>query len=453
MQGWAAQELRTVNLGDARRERRLIHLVEALAARPASSVPEACVSKAATKAAYRFWNSPEVSETALLAAHRDSTIERVREHSRVLVVQDTTELNFTAHPRTQGLGGLSGRQQRGLFKHSAMAVSVEGTPLGLVHWQMWARQGKAGSRRQRPTSEKESRRWLEASAASRAAIPEDIEMVTIADREADIYELFVAARRPNEQWLIRAVQNRRVAQGKQYLWDAVRQLPCAGTMTLTLGRSGERQPRQAQVSVRWGMVTLHPPRHHGHRRMLPTLPVNAVLVEEEHPPVGEPAVCWLLLTTLPVNDFESAMQCVRWYSYRWLIERYHFVLKSGCRVESLQLETAERLRRAVATYAIVAWRLLWLTYKARQDSQASCELALEAHEWQALYCTVHKTTHPPATPPTLHQAVHWIAQLGGFLGRKSDGDPGVKTLWRGWRRLSDIAATWLLLRSPDVGNA
>lgn len=154
---------------------------------------------------------------------------------------------------------------------------------------------------------------------------------------------------------------------------------------------------------------------------------------------------WLLLTTLPVSTYQEAMQCLQWYSYRWLIERYHFVLKSGCNLEKLQLEDGQRIHRALSTYSIVASRLLWLTYQARENPDASCVGVLEAHEWQSLYCTVHQTPIPPASPPTLQEAVRWIAQLGGFLGRTQDGEPGVKTLWRGLRRLTDIANTWKLL--------
>ncbi len=152
---------------------------------------------------------------------------------------------------------------------------------------------------------------------------------------------------------------------------------------------------------------------------------------------------------MPVTTYEEAVQIVLWYSLRWLIERYHFVLKSGCRIEELQLETAQRLERALATYCIVAWRLLWLTYQARQAPESSCEVVLQQDEWQALYATMHQTTTVPEQPPTLHEAVSWIARLGGFLGRKSDGEPGVKVIWRGLRRLEDIVATWRLLHPMD----
>ncbi|GAX42403.1 transposase [Tolypothrix sp. NIES-4075] len=168
---------------------------------------------------------------------------------------------------------------------------------------------------------------------------------------------------------------------------------------------------------------------------------------EENPPLLITAISWLLLTTLDVNGVDDVVRCVSWYSYRWLIERYHYTLKSGCSIEKLQLETARRIEMALATYSIVAWRLLWLTYEARINPEQPCDTVLETYEWQSLCATISQTSNPPPEPPSLRDAVLFIAYLGGFLGRKGDGEPGVKTIWRGLRRLHDIAATWKLLHS------
>lgn len=151
------------------------------------------------------------------------------------------------------------------------------------------------------------------------------------------------------------------------------------------------------------------------------------------------------MTSLEINRLEEAARCVRWYTYRWLIERYHYALKSGCGIEKLQLETVRRIEMALATYTIVAWRLLWLTYEARCNPMQPCETVLETYEWQSLCATINKNPIPPTQPPCLREAVRMIAMLAGFLGRKSDGEPGIQTIWRGLRRLHDIAATWKLL--------
>lgn len=280
-------------------------------------------------------------------------------------------------------------------------------------------------------------------------------MVTVADREADIYELFALERQENSQLLIRGNHNRRVNHEAKYLRSCMAQTDPCGQLVVEVPRGDERPARQATLTIRFATLEIQPPRGHLHYSQLQPLKIQVVLAEEENPPKGVTAISWLLLTTLAVNCFADAVQCVRWYSYRWLIERYHYVLKSGCRVEELQLETADRIERALATYCIVAWRLLWLTYEARMNPDAPCDTVLETHEWQALYCTIHQSSTHPSQPPSLQQAVWWIAQLGGFLGRKHDGNPGVKTIWRGLRRLHDIAATWKLLRpdSPAIGNS
>lgn len=451
MQAWAEQEVRSVQLGDTRLKRRLIHLLEDLTARPAASVPEACGDWADTKGAYRFWDSPRVEAEAIRKAHQESTVERLVAHSTVLVAQDTTELDFTHHPATQGLGPLDRPWHQGLKVHSALTVSAQGVPLGIIHQEVWARDretiGKRHQRYQLETKDKESQRWLTAVQASQESIPEGIQVITVADREADIYDLFATPRRAGVHLLIRATHNRLVDDAARYLWAAIKQSPVQGQVTIELRRKDNQPPRQATLTVRYAGLAIQPPRNRKGRAALQSIPLQVVLAREENAPPQVTPVCWLLLTTLPCSSFAEAIQCVQWYSYRWLVERYHFVLKSGCYLEELQLEKAERIQRALATYSIVAWRLLWLTYEARENPDAPCDTVLEAHEWQALYCMTHKTSILPGTPPTLHEAVRWIAKLGGFLGRKSDGEPGVKTIWRGLRRLDDMAATWQSLHA------
>jgi len=450
--GWAATELAGADLGDERRNRRLIGVVEALAARPEGSVPQACADWAATKGAYRLWDLDTVEPEALRTAGVPAVLGRVREHARVLVVQDTTEIAVRAPGTAAVLGRLRAAGQRGLLVHSALAVSPDGVPLGLLHQTVWTRDpaetGKAATRRQRPITDKESGRWLIALTASQAVLPTEVASVTIADREADIYELFAAPRRAHDDLLIRAAQDRCVVGEAHSLWATLAQAPAAGDLTVALRRRDEQPPRTAVVTLRFARVTLLPPRNHPDRATLAPLTLWAVTAEEAAPPGCVDPVRWRLLTTLPVPDFAAAVEIVRLYTLRWLIERYHFVLKSGCGVEDLRLETVERLERAVATYALVAQRLLWLTYQARRHPDASCDTILATHEWQALFCIHFQTPLPPATPPALHDAVRWIAQLGGFLARRHDGDPGVVTIWRGLRRLDDIAAVWLLLQSP-----
>jgi hypothetical protein len=453
MQPWAAQELAQAHLGDPRRNRRLNQIVQDFVAHPSASVPQACGTWAKTKAAYRFWASDRVRPDAIRDSHIQSTVARARNVGRVLAVQDTTELDYADHPATQGLGLLNNVWQYGFKVHSTLAVSLDSVPLGLLHQHVWVRDPKpkkiSRQRRQRPTRDKESQRWLTAWAASQNRLPPEVGVITVADSEADIFDLFATPRRAGADLLIRGTHNRRVAATAKYLWATVQAQPVRGQFTLEFRRRAEQPARQVRLTVRTATVTLQPPRHHLKRTQLTPVSLNVIWVMEAPPPRTRTPICWLLLTTLPIDTWEQVRQCILWYSYRWLIEQYHFVYKSGCHLEDLQLETAERLHRALATYSLVAWRLLWLTYEARRNPVASCEQVLERAEWQALYAKLHATTETPRMPPTLHQAVRWIAQLGGFLARRSDGEPGVKTIWQGLRRLSDLTEMWQL-HHPDL---
>jgi hypothetical protein len=457
MQGWAESELKHVQLGDQRLNRRLVRLVEELAGQPAESVPQAGGTWAATKGAYRFWDCARVTPEDIRLGHQQSTLERLEREGCVLVVQDTTNLDFTQRRKVSGLGVLDHPKQQGIKVHSALTVSAQGVPLGLIHQEVWSRdpqqRGKKQQRHRLETREKESQKWLNALEATEAQLPQGLKVVTIGDRESDIYDLMAAPRRVGSELLLRVGHNRRVDHPAQYLWSALAQSPKLGELNLAVGGRPNQSPRQATLAVKHESLNLQPPAGRRQRSQLPPVPAHLILAQEENPPPGVKAICWLLLSTWPVHRFQEARQCLQWYSYRWLIERYHYVLKSGCGLEKLQLERAERIQRALATYCIVAWRLLWLTYEARKNPNQPCTAVFEAGEWQSLYCTLHQGKDPPEEPPSLGQAVGWVARLGGFLGRRHDGDPGVKTIWRGLRRLHDIAGTWDLLQSNRLPSA
>jgi hypothetical protein len=343
-----------------------------------------------------LWASARITPDAIRAPHIDSTLDRGHAQPLLLAIQDTTSLDFTHHPATRGLGPIGGTSyQQGLHMHSVLAVTPDGLPLGLLHQQIWVRDpaavGQKHTRHQRETADKESQRWLTALAATQTQIQPSTQVVTIADREADIYDLFASPRPAHSHLLIRAAYDRRVEQPDGHLWPRMRQAPVGGAFTVEVPRGDDQPARSATLSLRWTSLRLKPPRHRKGQHTLSAVPLHGVVAEEQQAPPGVQPICWLLLTTLPIVSREDAMQMVAWYTRRWLVERYHFVLKSGCRVEALQLETAGRLERALATYCIVAWRLLWLTYAARLMPTAPCSVALQPAEWQALYCTVHTT--------------------------------------------------------------
>lgn len=453
MENWAESELGKANFGDKRLTKRFVKITRDLAGKPEGSVPQANENWAGTKGAYRFWDNEKVTPEKIRAAHREKTAERAKELGTILAVQDTTSFNYTAHKATMGLGPIDGHVSQGTHVHSVLAVSPDGVPYGLLHQQTWVRdaeyKSKSEERKKLPIEEKESYRWLQSLEATKSVLDPSTHIITVADREADIFELFALPRPDNMDLLIRATQDRCVqvedAQMKK-LWESVESAPeSVETMTAHLGHRPGEKDREVTLTLRWKSVTIIAPAYK--KKKYPNVTLNAILATEKEAPEGVEPLTWLLLTTLPVQSFSQAALCIRWYRFRWLIERYHFVLKSGCQLEELQLETAERLERALATYCIVAWRLLWLTYQSRKTPDVSCESAFQTHEWHALYAFTHKTNLLPSTPPSLHESLLWIAKLGGFLARSSDGEPGVKTIWRGLRRLDDIAAAWLLFHS------
>ena len=457
---WAEEELSKANLGDKRRNKRLVKIVEDLAAQPNESIPQASRDNAAMQGIYEFWANRRIEAAGIIAAHTEATLERIKEHKVVLAIQDKTELDLGERKRTRGIGAISNQSGKGIQVHNVLAVSEGGVPLGLLEQKDWvrekARKGKGFKERKRKIEEKESQRWLESLETVETLIPLEIDVITVADREADIYGLLAQPRRKGSHLLIRAAQNRRVKKGNgeiDKLFETVAQVEPCGTKTLELQRTPQRKARKATLTVRFTTLELQPPQASQESQSQPGIKVQAILAEEENPPLGEKAISWLLLTTLPVSNYQEACDCLEKYAYRWLIERYHYVLKSGCRVEELQLETEERMEKALATYSIVAWRLLWLTYEARKNPEKRIDEVLEEQEWQVLYLATQKQKQIPMVIPTLREGVRWIASLGGFLGRKGDGEPGVKTLWRGWQRLEDMVIGWQLTQKEIKGES
>lgn len=453
-EGWAAKEFAEIELGDKRRKKRLIQLAEQRGKRPNASIATSCESRAGMKAAYRLLDNEAVGAEAILEGHYQASIERAKGERIVLAVQDTTILNYSNHPATQGLGYLQDLEMQGMLMHSTLLVTPERVPLGLIDQQVWVRDAEdfqvaREKRKERRTEEKESQKWLvsvEATARMQKQVGAQTHLIAVGDSEADVYDLFRKALSLPQDVLIRAAYDRNVDHPDKHLWAHLQQQALAGEITIQVPRTPGKPARTAQLEVRFAPVTLKPPLSR-RKEKLPRLAIWGVLAQESHPPAGEEAVEWLLLTTLPVETFAQAITYIDWYACRWVIETYHKVLKSGCRVEERQFADADNLQRYLALDGVVAWRVLYLTMLARQAPNLPCSVVLETHEWQALYCFLHKTQQPPQQVPSLTQAIRWLAQLGGFLGRKGDGDPGPLSLWRGLQRLSDIADAWLVFHA------
>jgi Transposase DNA-binding/Transposase Tn5 dimerisation domain len=459
---WAVTEFAEAELGDVRRRQRVITVATQLAQQPGASFAEACGSGAALKATYRLLANEAVAPEELLASHVGATYERALRVPVVLAVQDTTELDWTRHPATRGLGPLGSPSHQGLMVHTTVAFTPERVPLGLLAQEVWARDpevvGQRATRKQRPLREKESRKWLQSVAAVNAARQEcpATAFVSVGDREADVYDLFVMEREAGVNLLVRAAWDRRVAHEERYLWATVLAQPATEIVSVSVPRHKEQPARTAVLMLRYTAVELCPPCHR-RGEGLPSVTVWAVHVVEEYPPVGIEPLEWLLLTTCAVTSGIDAQERVEWYACRFGIEVWHKVLKSGCRIEARQLESADRLQRCLTLFSVIAWRILYATMLSRTLPELPCTVLLALEEWQALYCATHHTPTPPPTPPTLQEAVRWIARLGGFLGRPGDGVPGVTVLWRGFQHLADLTRMYCLLRpssltAPNVGK-
>jgi hypothetical protein len=445
---WVNEEMKKLELGDERLEKRTRKIISDFSQNPTASIPQFCGSRAATKGAYGYCQNKAVDRGGVVEAQRQATLERIRasHEQRILSIQDTTEYNYHHHPATQELGPLDNANVKGFFAHSTLAVTLEGLPLGLLAQEVWVRaETDQPPAKDRAIEEKESYKWLKALHDSSRDLPSGVQVVQVSDQESDLYEYLVEPRRDQVELLVRSYQTRQVLDEQKEVRAKLHTSPVRGKVEVEVRKTSDRPARTAICQVYYQQVKIRPPRPRpGLPPDLKPVTLWAVLIREMNPPQGVESLEWLLLTTLEVLNFDQACEIIRYYTLRWLVERFHFVLKSGCALEDRQLRTADRLQRFLALANVVAWRLLWLTYLGRGRPDLPCTVAFEDYEWQALYAYLHKTAILPSTPPTLHQATLWLAQLGGFLGRKGDGYPGVKVLWRGWQRLVDIAQTWLI---------
>jgi len=454
MNSWPAGELEGIDLGDERLNRRAPQLLGQLAAKPSQSIPAACGGWAETQAAYRFFDNQKVRVEKILQPHQSATHHRITQHPVVILLHDTTELDYTRHRHTEGLGPLANDPCRGMFLHATLAVTPERQALGVLKAAFWARdekdRNKTKRRKQEPIENKESYRWVESYrlAAQCATQTPQTRIVSVSDREGDIYEIFVEAAQTSQpgraDFIVRASRDRRLREPTQEeaqdkLWAKVSAAPVLGEVEFAMATGPQRSARTVRQTVRALRVNLKPPQRNG--KKLPGVQVNAVYLREIDPPKGEAPVEWLLLTSLPIGCFQQARQVVQWYLCRWPIELFFKIIKSGCVAEDRQLETAQRLERCLALYLIIAWRILYLVWLGRTAPEVSCAAVFSEAEWKSVWRVVTGRALPPR-PPQLHEFIRILARLGGHLNRKNDGEVGIKRMWIALQRMRDFALAW-----------
>lgn len=450
---WYEEEAKSADFGDVRLENRMKKLLELFGNKPSYSIPQACGGWAETLAAYRFFANDKVSFEQILDCHYAPTLARIREQPVVLLPQDTTDLIHVVTKNAKGIGTLKNTEKCERFLHPVLAITPDRVPLGVVSAKLWQR-SETGIRKERagkPIEEKESFRWLEGYQVAcdiQAQAPQTL-IVSVADRECDIYELFVEMHEYSSSsqaaWIIRSAQDRLLENKElenkdktaQKLWQQLQSAPALGTSEFTLPASGNRKARQVQQTIRATTVTLKPPARAIKGYSLPPATINAVYAKEENPPEGVEAIEWLLLTCLPISSFEQVSLILEWYVARWEIEIYFRVLKQGCTIEKLQFSDEKHFAACLALYMIIAWRVLYVTMLGRDYPFVSCEALFSKEEWQTLFIVTQQKP-PPSEPPPLVMMVRLLAGLGGFLARKHDHFPGTKSIWIGLQRLSDF---------------
>lgn len=444
------EEFKGVRLGDERLNQRCQKVAKTIGRHPDKSIPQACVDWSDTKGAYRFFSNEEVSRQAILQPHIERTVKRCHP-VEVLAIQDTTYLNFTHHPSVRGLGPIgtvagTAEGLSGLIVHSTLAVNADkGQVIGLLHQEVWVRKGHAPKEetdRQRRKRKRESQCWTRGvQVLHRQGLGHAIHMT---DREGDIYELMESLDRNNQRFIIRASKNRRLDQEKtDYAFDAVRKTPAIGKMAVSVKAGPGRKARVALLTLRRVEAAICPPATLGR----PGFPISVSLVEafEEHAPKGCSSLHWVLLTREPVKTPEDCVHVVTLYTYRWKIEEFHMAIKTGCAMEDRQLETRQRLEAFLGMASVIAIVLLRLRDAARSEAMASEHLS----DIQILL--LKSKFHDLTITPTAREALRSIARLGGFIGRKRDGDPGWRTLWRGMEELLHMEEGYDLVRnSPEL---
>jgi len=442
--GWAAHEWATAELGDRRLNRRLIKVAQQLADKPMASIPQACGGWADTAGAYRMLSNDRFDWRDVLEPHTRCTMQRMAQESLVLCLQDTTELDFNGQT-IDGFGPLSYEAQRGMYLHPTYAVSTQREPLGLLDAWMWAREPKDAQGNRAGVTE--SVRWIEGyeRLAERAQELPTTRLMQVGDRESDMLELMQRAQ--SLGWpvdlLVRSQHNRALPAG-QRLWDEVQACDSLGELEFAMGARPGNRARLVKQELRVKRMRLGADGDAG-------VMMTCVIANEIEAPKGERPVCWRLLTNREITSLAEAVELIEWYSARWEIEIFFNVLKNGCRVEAMQLASMKRIERALAMFMVVSWRIAHLMRLGRTCPDLPADLFFDADEIKAAYVLTKKA--PPATPPRLNEVVRRVAMLGGFIGRKGDGEPGVKTIWLGLQRVMDCVAGLRFLREPEINES
>ena len=428
-----------VELGDKRLDKRLVKLVDDITNSSRASILNASPTRLDAKAAYNLLSNNKLTIEKLSDAILKSAIENMS--GTVLLIEDTTDINLKGHTETEDLGYSSARHL-GIQVHSVIAVKPCGTPLSLVLQYYHTRPEKKSSisksiKDSLPIEEKESYRFVKPIEDIATQLPDTVHPVVVADREGDMYELFDRAKKMKMDFVVRAFQNRNTETNEKVL-EQIRKTKPKATITVNVPRNPSKNipSRTAEMEIAYCQIAVAKPRKSKNPELPNSMTLNVIRVSETGVPDNK-KIEWILLTSLPINDDESVKQVIEYYTQRWKIERFHYVLKSGCNAEKIQQRTLEKINTILLIYSVIAMFIMSITYIARISPDTPCDEYFDVVTWKTLYITTQKK-QPPDKPYSMADAVKYIGELGSYKRNPSDGPPGLKSIWKGLLRLYDF---------------
>lgn len=433
------KEFQSVDFGSKRLEKRFLRVMSDLSQEPEKSIWLATGNRSNAKAAYRMIGNQEFTKENILSAHQTATNNRNQDNI-LLAIQDTTAVNYGTHKKMAGLG-YNCDKSLGINVHSCLLVTPNGIPIGLVDQSTNTRETNSDKRslhekHKRKIQDKESNRWLKTMQTAQTNTPPNTKLIHIADREGDIYEWYNLAIGTQQSFVIRANSDRLTPQGT-HIWEEVVRSKPKGQLKLFIPKNPktQTQEREATLTLRYLTTQIECPQNRKEPELASALTINLVNVAEEDPPEGVEPLEWMIVTNLELHSCEDALLVVDYYRQRWKIERFHFILKSGCRIEELQQHSVDRVEIMVLLYSLISVHIMMLTYLSRLYPDLSCELLFSESEWKTLYRAAKRSAVSPEVPYSMADAIGYVAALGGFVGAPSDGPPGLKVIWLGLNKL------------------
>ena len=424
----------TVDFGDKRLLRRLLKATEDIRKNLGRSILGSGKDRSQAKAFYRLLSNDKFDLEKLLISAKIATISRLT--GTVLAIQDTTDVSLNGHKKTENLGYCS-EHVRGIKTHTCIAVSTEGVPFGLLGQYYETRQEAKSAltkaeKAARPIEEKESYRWLRMLEESTDGIPDDVSVITICDREGDFYELYAKATELRRDFIIRVTHDRNSVDNER-IASKIRQKQAGEVVTVNIPRDTRRNipARQTEMEIAHCRVTIAKPMNVRDVDIARSLSINLVRITEITPPDGQEPIEWILATSLPLDSDNDAMLIVEYYLQRWKIERFHYVLKSGCNAQRIQQRTYERIKPVLLIYSVIALYIMAVTFLGRELPDVSCDVMFDENEWKILYRVANRTATPPEIPYSMADAVKYLGQIGSYKRAPSDGAPGLKSIWLG----------------------